>query len=116
MPSSDLKTFTEGEIDMLLSGDRREVDKLLLHGINALSEALIPSLGVISELGDTKGVRARIAWIDCEIEKQRVRTNMMRKVSESLVIWAAIAFVGFLVLGGWNYTVEIIRTKMGVMR
>lgn len=112
MPVNDLKTFTEGEIDMLLSGDRREVDKLLLHSINTLSAALIPSLGVISELGDPKGIRARISWIDSEIDRQHERTRMMHKVTESLVIWTAIAFLGFIAVSGWHHVLEVIRSKI----
>ena len=115
MPA-DLKTFTDDEVTMLLSGDRREVDKLLLHGINNLSAALIPLLDTISELGTTEKLRKRMDWIDVQIENQRVKNDMMRKVSESALIWAAIGFLGFLLLSGYNYGIEVIRAKLTLLK
>lgn len=110
----DLKRFSDDEITMLLAGDRREVDKLLLHSINNLSASLIPVIDVISELGSSDAVRKRREWVDSQIENQRIKNDMMRKVSESAVIWAVIGFIGFLAVSAYNYGVEVIKVKIGI--
>lgn len=110
----DLKTFSDDEISMLLSGDRREVDKLLLHSLNNLSSSLIPLVEVISELGNVESVRKRREWVEAQIESQRIKNDMMRKVSESALIWAVIGFIGFLVVSTYNYSIEVIRAKLNL--
>jgi hypothetical protein len=114
MPPRDLKMFSDDEINMLLAGDRREVDKLLLHGINNLSASLIPMVEIITELGTPDAVRKRREWVESQIENQRVKNDMMRKVSESAVIWAVIGFIGFLAVSAYNYGIEVIKTKVGM--
>lgn len=114
--ASEIKVFTDEEIVMLLSGDRREVDKLLLHGINNLSAALMPRMNVISELGTADTVRTRMEWIDQQIENQRLKNEAMRKIIESTVIWAVILMLGFLATSVFSSLVEVLRSKLFSVR
>ena len=108
-----LREFTKEEIDIFLAGDRREIDRLLLYGLNNIAHILIPHMEAevaISEvLGTPKEVAARVAWIDAQISKQKVKNKMMAKVAESTVGWALVAFLGFLAYATWDYVVDLVK-------
>lgn len=42
--SDRIAIYTDEEIDIFLKGDRRNVDKLLLHGMNNIAAALVPHM------------------------------------------------------------------------
>lgn len=102
-----LTVYSEEAIDAFLRGDRRDIDKLLLHGLNNLGIALIEHAEreekVFAAMGDVEVIRKRSDWIDSQIEKARMlnektlkRIEMMEKVKSSTAIWAVIAFLGYL--------------------
>lgn len=113
-----LRVYTTEEVDLLLNGDRREVDRLLIHGINNVAAVLIPHIQaeerVFEALGDVETVRLRSAWTEAQIKKQEKRNAMMQKVSESAMAWAFIAFLGFLAVVTWEGVVDTIRTHKAV--
>lgn len=113
MPEPQLRIYTPDEVDIFLSGDRREVDRLLLHGINSLSIVMIRHTEkeeeIFSGMGDVETIRARRKWVDAQMSKQEKFNAMMDKVATSAVSWALIAFLGFLAYAVWDYTVEHAR-------
>ena len=96
-----LKIFSEEEIDSFLMGDRRSIDRLLLHGMNNLSIVIIDHAEreeeIFKGMGSAETIKKRINWIDSEIEKKLTRTDMMNKVVTSTTVWAVIAFLGYLI-------------------
>lgn len=123
-PRDDLKIYSPGEIEIFLSGDRREVDRLLLHGLNNLAAVLLPHakheeereaefLHEVEELGGFEMIKKRAAFIDGMIKSQEARISMMEKVSQSSVAYALIAFLGFLGYSIFEAIVAAIRHKLG---
>ena len=69
MPS--LKSYSEEEIDAFLDGDRRVIDRLLLHGLNNLAVVLIAHAEreeeIFAGMGSAETIKKRSDWIDSEI-------------------------------------------------
>lgn len=102
-----LTVFSEEAIEAFLKGDRRDIDRLLLHGLNNLGVALIEHAEreekVFAAMGDVGVIKRRSDWIDCQIENARMlnektakRIEMMDKVKSGTALWAVIAFLGYL--------------------
>lgn len=102
-----LSLYSEEAIDAFLQGDRRDIDKLLLHGLNNLGIALLEHAEmeekVFAAMGDVNIIRKRSDWIDSQIEKARItnekslkRIEMMEKVKAGTAMWAVVAFLGYL--------------------
>ncbi len=112
-----LKIYSEEEITMFMRGDRREIDHLLLHGLNNLAIFLIEHAEreekVLKVMGDAETIKARSAWIDGQIDAQRTRTGMMKKVAESSAAWALILFLGFIGNAAYEYIKSRIKEKIG---
>lgn len=112
-----LKIYSQEEIEIFLSGDRREVDRLLLHGINNLAVVLISHAereeAIFAPMGTPEDVRTRTIWVDLQVKKQEKRNSMMQKVAESTTAWALIAFLGFVALASWDSIVSLIKHKVG---
>lgn len=108
------KVLTSDEIDAMLAGDRRSIDKLMLTQINGLSGAFLgfryvdfPAhaqkeeelnrelAGVVGELGNKEEIRARIAYIDTAIAESKARTQMYDKLRTDL---ASHSLKGFLIV------------------
>lgn len=110
----EVKIYTPEEIDIFLSGDRREVDRLLLTGLNNIAGVLIPHVakeeGVFEALGDVDVIRTRSAWIEAQIKKQEKRNQMMQKVTESTMAWALILFIGFIAYSVWDHVMDVVKT------
>ena len=111
-----LKVYTPEEIEMFLSGDRREVDRLLIHGINNIATVLIPHMAKEEEifhvLGDSDVIRSRSIWIDAQILKQEKRNKMMDKVTESTVIWALPVFALMIFLWFGDTILDAVRQHL----
>jgi hypothetical protein len=112
-----LKSYSEEEIDAFLDGDRRVIDRLMLHGMNNLAVVLIAHAEreeeIFAGMGSAEIIKKRNEWIDSQIERTRVRTDMMSKVATSTTTWALIAFVGYLLHALWEYSVALIKAKSG---
>ena len=112
-----LKIYTEEEIALFMRGDRREIDHLLLHGLNNLAIFLIEHADreekVLSAMGDAETTKARSEWIDTQIDSQRNRNGMMKKVAESSAAWALILFLGFIGNAIYEYGKNKLREKIG---
>ena len=103
------RILTDEEIDTMLDGDRRKVDRVQLTLTNDLAKAFVefryedfPQHAkdedvILNAIGrDPEKVRERREFVETLIERQRSRNAMMRKVSEGAAIWAVILFLGFL--------------------
>lgn len=103
------RILTQQEIDLMLDGDRRQVDRVMLTQINDLARAFItfkydefPEHAekedeILDAIGrDPQKIRARGEFVDTLIERQRNRNRMMQKVSEGFALWAVILFAVFL--------------------
>jgi hypothetical protein len=100
MTSPKLKVYSDEEVDMFINQGGAHVDRLLLHGMNAMSAVLISHVEkeeqVMAAHGNPKEIAARAAWVDAQIDRGRARTEMMKKIAESSLIWAAIGALGLL--------------------
>ncbi len=105
--TSKLTLYSEEAIETFLKGDRRDIDRLLLHGLNNLGIVLMEHAereeSLFASMGDAEVIKRRSAWIDSQIDlasvrvkKVEKRTEMMEKVASSTTIWAVIAFLGYL--------------------
>lgn len=114
-----LKIYSDEEIDIFLAGDRREVDRLILHSLNGLAATLIPHaqneeefLERVKELGGISAIKARAAWVDVQIERQRLRNRMMEKVATSHVAYASMAFFGYILFLVKDNIVTFLKTAL----
>ena len=115
----ELKIYSDEEIDIFLAGDHREVDRLILHSLNGLAATLIPHarneeifLRQVKELGGIETIRERAAWVDVQIERQKIRNRMMEKVATSHVVYASMAFIGYILYLVKDNIVAFIRTAL----
>lgn len=140
-PADTPHIMSDEEIDLMLSGDRRQVDKIMLKSINRLTEVIVPHAlrederdrqfdSVMEQIGGSQSIIARAkvvdniirdaeidaarkAFIDAMIDKQTKRNAMMEKVSTSNVIWASIAFLGYLAYILREAIVAYAKTRLG---
>jgi len=114
--TSRLRNYTEDEIDILLDGDRREVDRLLLHSLSTIAAVLIPHVEkedtIFEAMGDIPTIRMRSAWIESQIVKQNTKNQMMRRVAEAGVIMCVLGFIGFVGYSLVDYVIDILRAKI----
>lgn len=113
-----LKIYTDDEIDVILSGDRRQVDRILIHGINGIAAIMISHIRDESEIlhaiGDAESYRIRKEWIITQMDKERAKSAMMKRVSESAVTWALLLFLGFLAVSVANSAVEFVKSHISM--
>lgn len=114
-------TYTDEEIEIILDADRRQVDKFMLHCMNEIKATLVDHterenivLSAVESVGGIAGVRSRAEYVDALIEKTTARAQMMKKVSESTVTWALIAFLGFLCIAAWHEIVDYVKAALAV--
>lgn len=122
--SNHPKVLTEAEIDAMLHGDRRGIDKMLLTQINGLSAAFIGfrykdfplhaeheeklhrSLAeIIEELGTKEEVRARIAYIDAAAQAATDRAKMFAELRTDLAkksVWGLFLVLIGLITYWWH--------------
>lgn len=116
--------LTEEEIELYLKGDRREIDRLILYSINRLTAVIIPhakrederdaqSDMLLKDLGGVEAMIIRAKVVDEMIARQQVRNRMMEKVSQSTVVWAFLAFCGFIAIAVWDSLIKAIKIKLG---
>lgn len=111
-----LKVYSSEEVDMFLAGDRRDIDRLLLHGLNNLAIVLIAHANaeekLLTPLGTAKEIETRVAWVNAQIREQEVRTGMMRKVAESSLVMAVPAFLLFVLYAVRDSVVQWVQLAM----
>jgi len=123
-PPELVGVLSDEEIDLYLKGDRRDVDRLLLSNSNRLTALVLTHMRSEDErnsredtlwesLGGAEGVKTRAAFVNTLIERQKDRNDMMKKVSQSTVVWALLAFAAFLATAAWEDAVRLLRTKLG---
>jgi hypothetical protein len=116
------KVLTESEIEAMLHGDRRGIDKMLLTQINGLSAAFIgfryrdfpehaeheeklhrSMSEILSELGTKEEVRARIAFIDAAAKAANERSKLFSDLRSDLAKHTMKGLIGVLLflIGYW---------------
>jgi len=112
-------TYTDEEIEIILDGDRRKVDRFMLNCMNEIKRTLIDHtekenivLAAVETVGGIKGIKDRAEYVDALIKKANARTDMMNKVSQSTVTWALIAFIGFLGISTWHEIVNYVKAAL----
>jgi len=114
-------TYSDEEIEFILDGDRRKVDRFMLNCMNEIKATLISHtekdnvvLEAVEHIGGLQGIKNRASYVDALIEKTNSRAAMMRKVSESTVTWALIAFLGFIFMATWHEIVAYVKALLAV--
>ena len=104
------KVLSSDEIELYLSGDRRQVDRLILTSLNRISTTLIDHTkredglwDAIDEIGGLVGVRTRAEFLDSLIERNKKRAAAWGKIAQSSAVWALIAVLGFLAQAVWQH-------------
>ena len=94
---------------MYLSGDRREVDRLILYSINRVTAVVIDHVRKEEErndridgIGGFDAITTRAEFVDSLIKRNNRMSAMMEKVAASSISWAVIAFAGFLAFALWE--------------
>ena len=113
-------TYSDEEIEIILDADRRQVDRFMLTCMNEIKATLVDhterenvALAAVESVGGIAMIKSRAEYVDALIEKTNSRAAMMRKVSESTVTWALIAFLGFLCVSTWHEIVAYAKTALG---
>ena len=121
-PTSPPRVLGCEEIEMYLKGDRREIDRLILMSLNrlalALSEHSLDQDTILHDLrsiGGMQAVKDRAEFVDSLIIKNNKRSAMMEKVGQSSLVWALLAFLGFLAMASWDAIVHAAKIKLGAM-
>lgn len=95
----DPRIYTEEEIDLFLHGDRREIDRLLLSSTNAVTAAFIAfrdeefrphaeaEMEMAKALGQPADVLRRRLWLDQQIDKDRDRAALRKKILDASLFW-----------------------------
>lgn len=92
---------SDEEIEILTrAGDRREIDKLLLHKMNSLiatlSGHIIKEEPILAELGTPEDIALERAFIRQLLKREEDRAKMRKKVIESATMWAIPLICMFL--------------------
>lgn len=111
-PSHKLKTYSAEEIDLLLKGDRREIDKLILLALNGIAEVVIPYaereeeiINRIEQLGGLDAISRRLMWIEEQIERAKMQNafwSKMRDKAGELTVAAFFACLVAVAVYYWN--------------
>ena len=103
------KVLSSDEIELYLSGDRRQVDHLILTSLNHISTTLIDHKkredgiwDALDEIGGLVGVRTRAEFIDSLIDRNKSRSVAWSKIAQSSVTWALLALLVFLAQSVWT--------------
>ena len=116
-------TYTEEEIEFILDGDRRKVDKFMLNCMNEIKQTLVEHTAredsiysALDTVGGISAITTRAQYVDSLIKKANVRAAMMEKVSQSTVTWALLAFLGFLAAATWHEIVTYVKSALVVTK
>lgn len=102
----DLHIYSDEEIDLLLDGNQRAVDRLLLVSINSIAAAFVDfrdnefkahireEIQMVTSLGDAKEVLARRIWIDAQIKKEMEMAALRKKLLEASLLWVLPILIG----------------------
>lgn len=103
------KVLSSYEIDLYLSGDRRQVDRLILTSLNRISTTLIDHTkrddglwDAIDEIGGLEGVKTKSDFVDSLIERNKSRAAAWSKIAQSSATWALLALLMFLAQSVWT--------------
>lgn len=115
--TANIKIYTEEEINVFLEGDRRTIDRLILHSLNNFAVIFMAHAqkeeSIFEAMGSDDEIRIRTKWIDAEIKKKQKLTEMMDKVITSVGAGVILAFLGFLVHASVSYLVTLAQSKLG---
>jgi hypothetical protein len=109
------RILSDEEVEFYLKGERREIDRLLLYSINRISTVLVEHVRKqevqatnLAAIGGYDAIGKRAEYVDSLIEKNKKTIRMMEKVEGSGMVWAFMAFIGFVAMASWEY----IRTRL----
>lgn len=121
------RVLSDEEIEIIISGERKAIDKHILFSLNRLADAHDKTLSKlethqekedamiddVERIGGIEAVTERAKYVDSLIKRNNDRAAMMRKVSESSLTWALLAFFGFLASATWGEIVRAVKVGLG---
>lgn len=117
------RVLSSDEIEMYVKGDREEVDRLILYSLNRIASVLIPHakredvlISRLNALGGFESIAKRTEFVDALIEKNNARSKMMEKVNQSVLVWALIAFIGFVMHAMYSDFMEAVKNAISVSK
>ena len=103
------KVLSSDEIELYLSGDRLQVDRLILSSLNRISSTLIEHTkredgiwNAIDEIGGLEGVKTKSDFVDSLIERNKSRAAAWSKIAQSSATWALLALLVVLAQSVWT--------------
>ena len=103
------KVLSSAEIELYLSGDRLQVDRLILSSLNRISSTLIEHTkredgiwNAIDEIGGLEGVKTKSDFVDSLIDRNKSRAAAWSKIAQSSATWALLALLMFLAQSVWT--------------
>ncbi|SDH22625.1 hypothetical protein [Propionivibrio dicarboxylicus] len=120
------RILSDEEIEIIISGDRKAIDKHILFSLNRLADAHDSTLSTLKEhqgredkmmeevdrIGGVEAITKRAMYVDSQIERRNARTLMMTKVSQSSITWALLAFFAFVASAVWQDFIHAIKTAL----
>lgn len=112
------KVFTPEELDMILSasGDRRQIDTLIMHTVNNLAAVITQHVRkediFRAHMGDIERIRVRTDWVEAQIERQARRNRMMGRVAEAMLIYALPLFLVFIAIASWDSFIATMKAAI----
>ena len=110
------KVLSGDEIELYLSGDRRQVDRLILTSLNRISATLIDHTkrddrmwDSIDEIGGLMSIKTRADFVDSLITRNEKRAAAWGKIAQSSAVWALLAVLAFLAQATWQHIKEQIK-------
>lgn len=114
------RLFTSEEIDLFIDGDRRAIDRHILHSLNRITSVIIPHVEVeetfyerLESIGGFESIKKRAEFIDSLIQRNEKISTMAEKVAQSVAIWAVILLIGFIAAQTWGGVVATVRASLG---
>lgn len=110
MSLTDPNIYTDEQMELMLAGDRRDIDRLIIRGLNTLTAVfltfrdtefrphLMAESSMVKALGTPAEVESRRIWLDLQIKREQQRQRLRAKVLESSVLWALPIVLSFMLL------------------
>lgn len=109
MSIGDPPVYTDEQIEAILAGDNRDIDRIMMRMVNSLTISFITfrddefrthvkqETEVFAALGTADEIAQRRVWLDLQITKEQKRAKMRDKIISSSTLWALPLVLLFIV-------------------
>ena len=110
MSIGDPPVYTDEQIEAILAGDNRDIDRIMMRMVNALTVSFITfrdsefrthvreETAIFDALGTADEIEQRRIWLDLQIKREQTRAKFREKIIISSALWALPFILAFLVI------------------